>query len=64
MTVFNEDLIHQDSDLLAHGMTQVVRVHHSLEQFSLAAALAARLLQFLAQPEDVRFERLALTALK
>lgn len=64
MTVFDEDLIHQGSDLLGHGVTQVIRVHHALEQFSLAAALAARLLQFLAQPEDVRLERLALTALK
>jgi hypothetical protein len=63
VTVFNEYLVHQDPDLLAHGMTQVIRVHHALEQFSLAAALASGLLQFLAQPKNVSFERLALTAL-
>jgi len=63
VTVFNQDLVHQDSDLLAHGMTQVIRVHHPLEQFSLHAALAARLFKFLAQPKNVGLERLALGAL-
>ena len=60
MTVFNEDLVHQDSDLLAHGMTQVIRVQHPLQQFSLCAALASGLLKFLAQPKDVCLQRLAL----
>jgi hypothetical protein len=63
MTVFDENLVHQSPDLLAHGMTQIVWVHHALEEFSLAAALASGLLKFLAQPENVRLERLALTAL-
>jgi hypothetical protein len=44
-------------------MTQVIRVHHPLEQISLCSALASGLLQFIAQPENVRFKRLALTAL-
>ena len=60
MTVFDENLVHQDSDLLAHGMTQIIRVHHALQQISLHAALAARLLKFIAQPKDVSLERLAL----
>ena len=64
MTVFNQDLIHQDSDLLAHRMAQIVWIQHPLQEFRLHAALAARLLQFLAQPENVRLERLALGALK
>ena len=64
MTVFNEDLIHQDSDLLAHGVTQIVWVQHPLEEFSLHAALASGLLQFIAKPENVGLERLALGALK
>ena len=63
MTVFNENLIHQSPYLLAHRMTQIVRVQHPLQEFSLHAALAARLLKFLAKPENVRFERLALSAL-
>ena len=63
MTVFDENLVHQDSDLLAHGMTQIIRVQHPLEQFSLATALASGLLKFVAKPKDVRFERLALGAL-
>jgi hypothetical protein len=44
-------------------MTQVIRVQHPLEQFSLCAALAARLLKFSVEVQDVRLERLALTAL-
>ena len=48
MTVFNENLVHQDPDLLAHGMTQIIRVHHALQEFSLHAALASGLLQFIA----------------
>jgi hypothetical protein len=44
-------------------MTQVIRVQHPLEQFSLHAALASRLFEFVAKPKDVRFERLALGAL-
>jgi hypothetical protein len=44
-------------------MTQIVRVQHPLQEFSLHAALAARLLEFLAQPKDVSLERLALSAL-
>lgn len=64
MTVFNENLVHQGSDLLAHGMTQVVRVHHPLEQISLHAALSARFLQLSVEVQDVGLERLALTALK
>ena len=44
-------------------MTQIVWVQHPLEEFSLAAALAARLLEFIAKPENVRLERLALSAL-
>lgn len=63
MTVFNEYLIHQGSDLLAHGMTQVIRVHHALEQISLHTALASGLLQFSVEVKDVGLERLALTAL-
>jgi hypothetical protein len=63
VTVFNQDLIHQDSDLLAHGMTQIVRVHHPLQEISLHSALAARLLQFSVKVQDVGLERLALTAL-
>ena len=60
MTVFNEDLVHQSPNLLAHGMTQVIRVHHALQEFSLHAALASGLLEFIAQPDKVRLERLAL----
>ena len=63
MTVFDENLIHQDPDLLAHGMTQIVRVHHPLEEFSLHAALASGLLEFIAQPDNVRLERLPFAAL-
>jgi len=64
VAVFNQDLVHQDSDLLAHGVTQVIRVHHSLKQISLHSALPARLFKFIAKPKDVSFERLALGALK
>ena len=64
MTVFNENLVHQSPNLFAHRMAQIVRVQHPLEEFSLHAALAARLLQFVAQPENVGLERLALGALK
>ena len=60
VTVFDEYLVHQDSDLLANGMTQVIRVHHALEQISLHAALAARLLQLSVEIKDVGLERLAL----
>ena len=60
MTVFYENLIHQDPDLLAHGMAQVIRVHHALQQISLRSALASGLLQFIAQPDNVRLESLAL----
>lgn len=63
MTVFNENLVHQDPDLLAHGMTQIVRVQHPLEEFCLRAALASGLLKFIAQPDNVRLEGLALSAL-
>ena len=63
MTVFDENLVHQDPDLLAHGMTQVIRVQHPLQEFSLHAALASGLLQFIAQPENVRLERLPFAAL-
>ena len=63
MTVFDEDLVHQSPNLLAHGMTQIVRVHHALEEFSLCAALASGLLQFIAQPNNVRLERLPFAAL-
>ena len=63
MTVFNENLVHQCPDLLAHGMTQVIRVHHALEQISLHSALASGFLQFSVEVQDVRLERLALTAL-
>jgi hypothetical protein len=45
-------------------MTQIVWVHHALEQISLHAALPARLLQFSVEVQDVGLERLALTALK
>ena len=64
MTVFNENLVHQSPDLLAHGMTQVIRVHHALEEISLHSALASGLLQFVAQPDNVRLERLPFAALK
>ena len=63
MTVFNEDLVHQGPNLLAHRMAQIVWIQHPLQEFRLHAALAARLLQFIAQPENVRLERLALSAL-
>ena len=64
MTVFDEDLVHQDPNLLAHGMTQIIRVHHALQQISLCSALASGLLQFIAQPENVRLERLPFAALE
>jgi hypothetical protein len=41
-------------------MTQVIRVQHPLEEFSLHAALPARLLQFGVEVQDVGLERLAL----
>ena len=44
-------------------MTQVIWVHHALEQISLHAALPARLLQLGVEVQDVGLERLALTAL-
>jgi hypothetical protein len=44
-------------------MTQVIGVHHPLEQISLHSALAARLLQFRVQVQDVGLERLPFTAL-
>ena len=64
MTVFDQDLVHQCPNLLAHGMTQIVGVQHPLEQFSLCSALAPGLLKFLAQPENVRLERLPFAALE
>jgi hypothetical protein len=63
VTVFNQDLVRQDSDLLGHRMTQIVWVQHPLEQFCLHAALPARLLQFGVEVQDVGLERLPFAAL-